>query len=51
MLGGGMGWEDTLFFVLTIGLTGCALFIGFIVAVEVWRRWSYGREIRKHLQH
>jgi hypothetical protein len=51
MLGAGMGWEDTLFFVLTIGLAGCALFVGFIVAVEAWRRWSHNREIKKHLRN
>jgi hypothetical protein len=51
MLGDGMGWEDSLLLVLTIGLAGCSLFVGFIVAVEAWRRWSYNREIRKHLHN
>ena len=52
MLGGGMGGEDTLLIVLTIGLAGCALFIGFIVGVEARRRrWSDNRRIREHLRH
>jgi hypothetical protein len=45
------GWEDTLLIVLTIGLAGCALFVGFIVVVEAWRRWSFNRQIREHLRH
>jgi hypothetical protein len=45
------GWEDILFIVLTIGLAGCALFVGFIVGVEAWRRWSSNRRIREHLRH
>jgi len=51
MLGGGMGWEDTLFIVLTIGLAVFVLFIGFIVGVGAWRRWSDNRKIREHLRH
>jgi len=51
MFGGGMGWEDTLFIVVTIGIAVCALFIGSIVGVEAWRRWSHTRKIREHLRH
>jgi hypothetical protein len=51
MLGGGMGGEDTLLIVLTIGLAGCALFIGFIVGVGAWQRWSDNRKMREHFRH
>jgi hypothetical protein len=51
MLAGGMEWEDTLIFVITIGLAGCAFFVGFIVTVEACRRWSYNREIKRHLRN
>ena len=50
MFGGGMGWEDTLFIVVTIGIAVCALFIGSIVGAE-GRRRSDIRAIKSHLGH
>ena len=36
-----------LFSTLAILLAG----VGFVVAVEGWRRWSENRRIKKHFQH
>ena len=47
----GSGFLDTLLMGgLTILVVGVA-FIGFIVAVEGWRRWSEHRQIKEHFRN
>jgi hypothetical protein len=45
---GGTVWLNALLLnSLTIVLAG----IGFVAALEGWRRWSESRRIRKHFEH
>jgi hypothetical protein len=45
------GGTDLLDFLLISALAILLAGVGFVIALEGWRRWSDNRRIRKHFQH